>query len=239
MSTRVALQPRPAVIYFRRRTSHERSFVSHNIPFDHRGRTRVRPLHGTGIHRRVFEHCSPLLARHTAALPHVHGLSPARSTTAAPPHPRPWPASRPSTTPASWLDAGAVERPSVVPTFTAVRSTSEAPGSTPAASPWLRRRPSPWPPHPSEQYRARSSPPRTAGGCAPRTSPYPPGWSWRCFKRRKDTGSLRIPSRLAHRARPFRQYRTCLLYTSDAADEEDSVDLGGRRIIKKKKKKQK
>eukprot|EP00656_Telonema_subtile_P009734 TRINITY_DN1459_c0_g1_i8.p1 TRINITY_DN1459_c0_g1~~TRINITY_DN1459_c0_g1_i8.p1 ORF type:complete len:107 (-),score=27.02 TRINITY_DN1459_c0_g1_i8:21-341(-) len=32
---------------------------------------------------------------------------------------------------------------------------------------------------------------------------------------------------------------TCLLYTSDAADEEDSVDLGGRRIIKKKKKKEK
>ena len=28
--------------------------------------------------------------------------------------------------------------------------------------------------------------------------------------------------------------KTCLLYTSDAADEEDSVDLGGRRIIKKK-----
>src|SRR5678810_239835 len=29
----------------------------------------------------------------------------------------------------------------------------------------------------------------------------------------------------------------CLLYTSDAADERSSVDLGGRRIIKKKKKK--
>src|SRR5664280_3842681 len=29
----------------------------------------------------------------------------------------------------------------------------------------------------------------------------------------------------------------CLLYTSDAADEDDNVDLGGRRIIKKKKKK--
>ncbi len=27
---------------------------------------------------------------------------------------------------------------------------------------------------------------------------------------------------------------TCLLYTSDAADEPSSVDLGGRRIIKKK-----
>src|SRR5678815_4971443 len=31
--------------------------------------------------------------------------------------------------------------------------------------------------------------------------------------------------------------KACLLYTSDAADERSSVDLGGRRIIKKKKKK--
>ena len=30
-------------------------------------------------------------------------------------------------------------------------------------------------------------------------------------------------------------YLSCLLYTSDAADERSSVDLGGRRIIKKKK----
>ena len=30
----------------------------------------------------------------------------------------------------------------------------------------------------------------------------------------------------------------CLLYTSDAADERSSVDLGGRRIIKKKKHKE-
>ena len=28
--------------------------------------------------------------------------------------------------------------------------------------------------------------------------------------------------------------RACLLYTSDAADERSSVDLGGRRIIKQK-----
>eukprot|EP00658_Telonema_sp_P-2_P037765 TRINITY_DN27149_c0_g1_i1.p1 TRINITY_DN27149_c0_g1~~TRINITY_DN27149_c0_g1_i1.p1 ORF type:complete len:137 (-),score=22.99 TRINITY_DN27149_c0_g1_i1:7-417(-) len=35
------------------------------------------------------------------------------------------------------------------------------------------------------------------------------------------------------------RYRACLLYTSDAADEEDSVDLGGSRIIKKKKKEEK
>ena len=32
-----------------------------------------------------------------------------------------------------------------------------------------------------------------------------------------------------------RSSMACLLYTSDAADERSSVDLGGRRIIKKKK----
>ena len=35
---------------------------------------------------------------------------------------------------------------------------------------------------------------------------------------------------------PNRVADVCLLYTSDAADERSSVDLGGRRIIKKKKK---
>ena len=33
----------------------------------------------------------------------------------------------------------------------------------------------------------------------------------------------------------FAQDTICLLYTSDAADERSSVDLGGRRIIKTKK----
>src|SRR5680860_1910745 len=33
------------------------------------------------------------------------------------------------------------------------------------------------------------------------------------------------------------RYLSCLLYTSDAADDLLCVDLGGRRIIKKKKKK--
>ena len=32
------------------------------------------------------------------------------------------------------------------------------------------------------------------------------------------------------------RFDVCLLYTSDAADERSSVDLGGRRIIKKKNK---
>ena len=33
---------------------------------------------------------------------------------------------------------------------------------------------------------------------------------------------------------PHGKTNACLLYTSDAADERSSVDLGGRRIIKKK-----
>ena len=32
----------------------------------------------------------------------------------------------------------------------------------------------------------------------------------------------------------IRLYQICLLYTSDAADDMQCVDLGGRRIIKKK-----
>ena len=39
----------------------------------------------------------------------------------------------------------------------------------------------------------------------------------------------RVRQRLAERHADH-----CLLYTSDAADERSSVDLGGRRIIKKK-----
>ena len=41
------------------------------------------------------------------------------------------------------------------------------------------------------------------------------------------------PGRLAC-GQVFRVISHCLLYTSDAADERSSVDLGGRRIIKKK-----
>ena len=48
-----------------------------------------------------------------------------------------------------------------------------------------------------------------------------------------------VPVTVPARARRWRQdlierFGTCLLYTSDAADERSSVDLGGRRIIKKK-----
>ena len=44
------------------------------------------------------------------------------------------------------------------------------------------------------------------------------------------------PAWLARQARrALGQQQPCLLYTSDAADERSSVDLGGRRIIQKKK----
>ena len=44
-----------------------------------------------------------------------------------------------------------------------------------------------------------------------------------------------IKDKLVLRCAENAMHRDCLLYTSDAADERSSVDLGGRRIIKKKK----
>ena len=41
----------------------------------------------------------------------------------------------------------------------------------------------------------------------------------------------------AARLQAIEMVERCLLYTSDAADERSSVDLGGRRIIKQKTKK--
>ena len=57
------------------------------------------------------------------------------------------------------------------------------------------------------------------------------------MERRKPMGDGVITGHGTIDGRPvcvFSQDFTCLLYTSDAADERSSVDLGGRRIIKKK-----
>ena len=50
-------------------------------------------------------------------------------------------------------------------------------------------------------------------------------------------GELRaaVVDALGQARESFHDAIDCLLYTSDAADERSSVDLGGRRIIKKKK----
>ena len=69
------------------------------------------------------------------------------------------------------------------------------------------------------------------------------------YKRQEDADRVRMPSgdgailalvgQGADAASMIEPYATCLLYTSDAADERSSVDLGGRRIIKKKNTKKK
>src|SRR5674536_402298 len=46
----------------------------------------------------------------------------------------------------------------------------------------------------------------------------------------RDRAGIPAPS-AAPATAPAVPVQVCLLYTSDAADEEDSVDLGGRRII--------
>eukprot|EP00658_Telonema_sp_P-2_P071188 TRINITY_DN604_c0_g1_i16.p2 TRINITY_DN604_c0_g1~~TRINITY_DN604_c0_g1_i16.p2 ORF type:complete len:110 (-),score=26.04 TRINITY_DN604_c0_g1_i16:54-383(-) len=68
----------------------------------------------------------------------------------------------------------------------------------------------------------------------------PGSWPWvmsLSVVERQVEVTVEIESVLQHAGSPVLCVDTCLLYTSDAADEEDSVDLGGRRIIKKKKKK--
>eukprot|EP00658_Telonema_sp_P-2_P067750 TRINITY_DN5668_c0_g1_i1.p1 TRINITY_DN5668_c0_g1~~TRINITY_DN5668_c0_g1_i1.p1 ORF type:complete len:759 (+),score=215.38 TRINITY_DN5668_c0_g1_i1:177-2279(+) len=60
------------------------------------------------------------------------------------------------------------------------------------------------------------------------------------YFRAKDIGPEQVVEEAMMDAVPIQNSggkKGCLLYTSDAADEEDSVDLGGRRIIKKKKNK--
>ena len=60
----------------------------------------------------------------------------------------------------------------------------------------------------------------------------------RCFAARILSRRPEFLCRSAHQGsagdRGDAQGTGCLLYTSDAADERSSVDLGGRRIIKKK-----
>ena len=55
------------------------------------------------------------------------------------------------------------------------------------------------------------------------------------FSRKADTSASTESSETFMLTTPS---TVCLLYTSDAADERSSVDLGGRRIIKQKNKQQ-
>ena len=61
----------------------------------------------------------------------------------------------------------------------------------------------------------------------------------RIYARFEGAGLKIVAAKMAHLSRGeaeafYAVHKACLLYTSDAADERSSVDLGGRRIIKKK-----
>ena len=57
------------------------------------------------------------------------------------------------------------------------------------------------------------------------------GLSW--FREADLATNTRLPPVLFTGIALYNKPLPCLLYTSDAADERSSVDLGGRRIIKK------
>jgi hypothetical protein len=82
----------------------------------------------------------------------------------------PPPTDRPTTNPAQPAapECAAAGRPRAVPVFTVIRSSKEEPDSAPAASPRVRRRPSPQPPgrrlHDSQRVPHHQT---NDGGCAP------------------------------------------------------------------------
>ena len=51
---------------------------------------------------------------------------------------------------------------------------------------------------------------------------------------KNDTTEAEVETYVEETVYRIQETGNCLLYTSDAADERSSVDLGGRRIIKKK-----
>src|SRR5678815_3883611 len=59
----------------------------------------------------------------------------------------------------------------------------------------------------------------------------PEGHEFVVFLQEEDLGSMAYPGSRAEEVRVRAGKYSCLLYTSDAADERSSVDLGGRRII--------
>jgi hypothetical protein len=132
-------------------------------------------------------------------------LSRPRSTTATPPRPARSADDAPiPTRPAGYGPSGS--RHQTVPVFTAAHSIEEEPGSAPAASPRLRRRPSPWPPRTwaSPARGVPGSRARLPGRAAP--GPDPPDSSRFSVERRYDTGSSRAPLDPARRTRTIWQY---------------------------------
>jgi hypothetical protein len=150
-----------------------------------------------GIHRR-HPPGLPVLPLPTCCPPSpCTRLSRARTTTRTPPRPDAVNRRR-ACPPPDWMPGGKGGT-RALPTFTTIRSTSEPPSSTPAASPRLRRRPSTWPPHRRIDPASESPPPIAVACTAP--GPYPPDWSRHNDYGASDTDSSRTASRLACRTR--------------------------------------
>ena len=113
-------------------------FVLHP-PYRHESLAVARPRGGAGIHRRVFGPDSHLLLLSLSPFPMWSALPTSEYYGDSAPS---TPFGRQRAYPREGSGAP------MVPTFTVVRSTGEAPGFAPAVSSWLRRRPSPRPARP-------------------------------------------------------------------------------------------
>jgi hypothetical protein len=166
----------------------------------------LRPIDGSsqfvGIHQRTPG--IPVFPLRTCWPPSpCAGLSPTPTTTGPPPHPAP--STDDASIPPFRVDPKRRERRGTVPVFTVSRSISPAPSFAPAASPQLRRRPSPWPPHRHAKPASESTHP-TGRSCAtprPLSTRFEPVPRLRSFT----TGSSRMPSDPARRTRPVWQSR--------------------------------
>jgi hypothetical protein len=124
------------------------------------------------------------------------------TTTEPPPHPAS--STDDASIPPTQMASRRQERPGMVPVFTANRSISLASSFAPAASPRLRRRPSPWPPHRHAKPITESTTQRWS--C---TAPRPISTRFEPVPRLRSfttTGSSRMPSDLARRTRPVWQF---------------------------------
>src|SRR3954470_20796857 len=87
-------------------------------------------------------------------------------------------------------------------------STGSAPSYAPAASPRLRRRPSPWPPRRRHDPTKEFPPRQHRGGARCSAAPIRQVRAAGSLEGRSDAGSSRTPFRLACRARTVWQYRS-------------------------------
>src|ERR1035441_7135717 len=166
------------------------------------GLIEVRPQIA-GIHQRTPP--SALMLRSCWVPSPCDRLSRPRTTTDPPPHPG-GVSRRRTFPPTSWLLVGEGTA-GMVPTFTADRSTKEAPSYAPATSPRLRRRHSAWPPRRRSVSAPRVPRPTAAGAHRSPAHIHQVRAGGR-IEEPSDAGFSRTPFRLACRTRTVWQCRS-------------------------------